>query len=200
MALVTNNDLTLGLRGKMGEFVYRRINGKTFSSRAPRKPDKSKETVRQRQTRNNFRDASAWAKRVLLDPEQKAFYTLQAHALELPNAYTAAIKAFMAANKKPAIRVTQHIHEQQTWLIFDLGSSLHVGRLLNNANHWDLLCGQIREHNIPDYGIYLPRHNPRNVSGLSSGIQWGIYPGGIITRLPLTTDSDFRMRKMKWLR
>jgi hypothetical protein len=105
MALVDRNDATEGLRGKFGRmFVFRKINGKTYASRAPRRPDKTKETMLQRGTRLSFREATAFAKRVLKDPAKKAFYLKMARELKLPNAYTAAITEFMRArNSKPAM-------------------------------------------------------------------------------------------------
>jgi Glycosyl transferase family 8 C-terminal len=96
MAQVSGNMLTTGLRGKIGKLlVFRLIRGKTFASHAPCKPDKSKETVAQRQTRTRFKDASQWAKKVLLDANTLAYYKQRAKALELPNAYTAAIKDYL---------------------------------------------------------------------------------------------------------
>src|SRR5689334_16260192 len=96
MATVSGNMLTTGLRGKIGHLlVFRSIRGKTFASHAPRKPDKSKETIAQRRTRTTFRDASRWAKLILLDPLKKEFYLQKAKEWGLTNAYTAAIKEYM---------------------------------------------------------------------------------------------------------
>ena len=110
MATVIDNDITMGLRGMIGrEFVFRSMNGKTYVSRAPRKQDKSKETPRQRLTRTTFKEASAWAKRTLLDPERKTYYLQQARELKLPNAYTAAIQDYMRRRRiaQPDTHLTQ---------------------------------------------------------------------------------------------
>jgi hypothetical protein len=97
MAQVAMNDITSGLRGKFGEdFVFRVMRGKTFVSRRAHKPDKSGETFAQRSTRDTFRHASAWAKQILLIPGRKEVYLERARQLNLPNAYTAALKEYMS--------------------------------------------------------------------------------------------------------
>jgi len=96
MAKLSGNPLANGLRGKIGQhLVFRVMRGKTYVSVAAGKPDKKKETQRQRDTRNTFREASRRAKAMLLDPEKKQYYQDRAKALKLPNAYTAAVKEMM---------------------------------------------------------------------------------------------------------
>jgi hypothetical protein len=96
MAIVSDNLVTSGLRGKFGQsFVFRKLRGKTVVSHAPGQQDRSKETTAQRATRTAFADASRWAKAVLLDPEKKTYYQQRAKAWNLPNAYTAAIREYM---------------------------------------------------------------------------------------------------------
>src|SRR5690606_7687602 len=97
MAIVTNNDLTRGLRGRIGKhLVFRTFGGKTIASRAPRKPDPKKESTAQQQTRATFKKAAAWAVGTLQDPERKRYYQQRAEILGLPNAYTAAVKEYMS--------------------------------------------------------------------------------------------------------
>jgi hypothetical protein len=96
MAIVANNDLTRGLRGRIGKWlVFRVVRGKTIASHAPGKPDPRKQSAAQRQTRSTFREASAWAVRILLDPAKKQYYADIATAQALPNAYTAAVREYM---------------------------------------------------------------------------------------------------------
>ena len=96
MAIVANNDLTRGLRGRIGKWlVFRVVRGKTIASHAPGKPDPRKQSAAQRQTRSTFREASAWAVRILLDPAKKQYYSDMAKAQALPNAYTAAVREYM---------------------------------------------------------------------------------------------------------
>jgi|GEM_PF-4589923 hypothetical protein len=96
MAIVANNDLTRGLRGRIGRWlIFREVRGKTIASHAPRKPDPRKQSAAQRLTRSTFREASAWAVRILLDPVKKQYYADVAKAEALPNAYTAAVREYM---------------------------------------------------------------------------------------------------------
>jgi hypothetical protein len=96
MAKVSDNDITRGLRGKIGkQFVFRVIRGVTYASRAPRKPDKRKETPAQRGTRATFKKASQWATAIICNPEKKKYYELRAKEWTLTNAYTAAVKEYM---------------------------------------------------------------------------------------------------------
>ena len=105
MAIVDNNDLTRGLRGRFGKsFVFRSLRGKTIASHAPRKPDPRKQGAAQRQTRTTFREAAAWAMHTLRDPKQKQFYQDRAKELALPNAYTAAVRAYMRITMETEVR------------------------------------------------------------------------------------------------
>lgn len=105
MATVRNNDLIEGLSGKFGRsLVFRTMRDKTFISAVGRKPDKGNESVAQRSTRVNFKNATAWARKVLRDPEKKVYYQQRAKALKLPNAYTAAITDYM---RKPKVTKTK---------------------------------------------------------------------------------------------
>ena len=96
MAIVSNNDLTLGLRGRVGKYlVFRTFGGKTIASHTPRKPDPRKQSNAQRKTRATFREAAAWAVQTLRDPEQRRYFEQRARATGLTNAYTAAVKQRM---------------------------------------------------------------------------------------------------------
>lgn len=96
MAKLSDNDLTTGLRGMVGkQLVFRRVGGKTIVSRAPRKPNKQKETASQRKTRRTFSDASRWAQMIILDRSKREYYRKRAREWNLTNAYTAAVKDFM---------------------------------------------------------------------------------------------------------
>jgi hypothetical protein len=100
MARIRNNNLTRGLSGMVGgQMVFRTWNGKTYLSNAPSKP--KKQSKRQKENRMKFKEATAFAKRMMLDPVKKAEYKAIADKLELPNAYTAAITEYM---RKPEIK------------------------------------------------------------------------------------------------
>ncbi|MEO7988561.1 MAG: hypothetical protein ABI663_03410 [Chryseolinea sp.] len=116
MATITNNILVDGISGKFGkQLVFRTLRGKTFVSPAARKPSKKKESEAQRNTRVNFREATEWARRILRDPEKKAYYKQRAKALKLPNAYTAVITDYMRKPKVVKLQnrdtITYSIHK-----------------------------------------------------------------------------------------
>jgi hypothetical protein len=99
MARSINNNLTRGLSGMIGgQMVFRTWNGKTYLSNAPSKP--KKQSKLQKENRMKFKEATAFAKTMMLDPAKKAEYKAIADKLELPNAYTAAITEYM---RKPEI-------------------------------------------------------------------------------------------------
>ncbi len=74
MAVLTPDDLFYGTRGRVGDIVLRWVGGRTVMSRRPKKPDPSKRSVKQEETRSNFRRATEWAREILADPVQKARY------------------------------------------------------------------------------------------------------------------------------
>lgn len=93
MAIVSDNDLTLGLRGRVGKYlVFRSVGGRTIASHSPRRPDPRKQSAAQRKTRATFREAAAWAVQTLRDPEQRRYFNQRARDNGLPNAYTAAVQ------------------------------------------------------------------------------------------------------------
>ncbi|MBT1699016.1 hypothetical protein KK083_19130 [Fulvivirgaceae bacterium PWU4] len=97
--IIKNNPLTKGASGMLGDvIVFRQLRGKTIVANKPRRP--CSESAHQRENRLRFRAASTFAKRVLQDPDKKAYYVAKARKLKLPNAYTAAITDYM---RKPAI-------------------------------------------------------------------------------------------------
>lgn len=95
MAILSPDDLFYGTRGRVGDLVFRRVNGKTVMSRRPRKPDAAKQSDAQKKTRSKFQLATIWAKTILADPEQKARYSELAKQWGLTNARIAAIKDYM---------------------------------------------------------------------------------------------------------
>jgi hypothetical protein len=101
MAIVASNDILFGLRGRVGDFVFRRVYGKTVVSRRPGKQDPAKQSEGRKKTRSDFKEAVAWATSVLRDPLQKAYYKQRAREWNLTNAYIAAIKDHM---RNPAVK------------------------------------------------------------------------------------------------
>ena len=96
----STNILTKGLSGMIGrQIVFRSWNGKTYISAAPRKP--KKQSPLQKENRTRFKMATAFAKKMMKDPEKKAEYLAIAKSLKLPNAYTAAITEYL---RKPEVK------------------------------------------------------------------------------------------------
>jgi hypothetical protein len=94
MAIIRDNIVTEGMSGMFGDMlVFKHLRGKTIVCKRPSRP--RRQSVRQQENRNKFREASSWAKAVLLNPEKKEYYQKKARRLKLPNAYTAAIADYM---------------------------------------------------------------------------------------------------------
>lgn len=94
MAIVTNNPVTSGFSGMLGNLiVFRQLRGKTIIAKRPA-PARHQSTW-QRENRTRFRDATVFAKTAMRDREKKVYYWEKARELKLPNAYTAAITDFM---------------------------------------------------------------------------------------------------------
>jgi hypothetical protein len=87
-----------GISGMVGKsIIFKQVRGKTIMCNRPPKPQT--QSAPQKETRDRFRKASEWAKSILLDANQKAFYQKKARKLKLPNAYTAAIADYMRSAK-----------------------------------------------------------------------------------------------------
>ncbi|MEO5980599.1 MAG: hypothetical protein ABIS36_04105 [Chryseolinea sp.] len=106
---INNNPALKGNRGRVGEFVCRQVNGVTIVSRRPKRPTSQSEG--QRKTRQRFRQATEFAKREMMNADRKAYYKLIAQKKGLPNAYTAAIKAYMC--KPIAIQKNENVSKSQ---------------------------------------------------------------------------------------
>jgi hypothetical protein len=89
MARIKNSPLE-GLRGTLGDLVFRTWHGKTFVHIKPGKP--KRQTVAQKETRIKFAQAAYMAKAALQDNTMRRYYELEALRLNLPNAYTAALR------------------------------------------------------------------------------------------------------------
>ncbi len=92
MAYIKNSPLE-GLRGTLGDLVFRTWNGKTYVYPKSTKPPK--QSTAQKANRNKFRYASLKAKQLLEDKAMLMHYQNEALILKLPNAYTAALQDMM---------------------------------------------------------------------------------------------------------
>jgi hypothetical protein len=94
MARVDENDVTLGLRGKFGkQFVFRKFLNRTIAVRKSRPTGGN--TQAQSEHRDQFRLATLYAKRCLLQPALKAEYELIARATDQVSAFAAAVGDYL---------------------------------------------------------------------------------------------------------
>ena len=156
MAIVINNDLTRGLRGRVGKwFVFRMVRGKTIASHAPRKPDPLKQSAAQRQTRTTFKEAAAWAARILLDPAKKRYFADLAKIKALPNAYTAAVQEYM--RQSSAHKIDHHVGHSDNTITENVTSEIRLAVRDSSPEHTS---------SIPDTIQYVSIHSstlPRTI-------------------------------------
>ncbi|MEO7991258.1 MAG: hypothetical protein ABI663_17035 [Chryseolinea sp.] len=113
MAIVRSNPIVEGLSGRLGKsLVFKMLREKIILASRPAPPKTQSE--QQWANRNKFRDASFWAKSVLLDPLKKEYYQRKAKKLKLPNAYTAAIADYM---RKAQVKETARSKNSITYRI-----------------------------------------------------------------------------------
>lgn len=94
MAIVSNNLALQGLSGMFGrKMVFRQVFGRTIVAVAPA-PPAGPGSAGQQKCRNGFRDASRYAKAILLNPEYKALYASIAKPRHL-TAYNAAVSDYL---------------------------------------------------------------------------------------------------------
>jgi hypothetical protein len=106
MAVIHANPFTKGFSGSLGHIVFKQLRGKTIVASKPRQAKKQSE--QQRENRSRFKNATFWAKGMMLDPEKKAYYWRKAKKLKLPNAYTAAVCDYMRKGEISEIDTRQY--------------------------------------------------------------------------------------------
>jgi len=99
MAIVSENSIGSGFRGKIGGLVFRNVGGKTIVSAQPSADPKRKISARQQQARARFSEAVAFARLATRNPQQKLFYAGEARRMGLSNAYTAALTLYLRGQK-----------------------------------------------------------------------------------------------------
>jgi hypothetical protein len=88
------NFLFRGMRGRIGNVVFRQINGRTFASARPRRRP-VQPTVRQLEQQARFREATAYAQAAVADPARREIYTRMT-ACE-SSAHSAAMRDFLCS-------------------------------------------------------------------------------------------------------
>lgn len=98
MAKIKLNPMISGLSGKMGNVIFRRLaNGEVSVSRVPVKST-AEASEAQKAQRERFKQAVAYAKAALTDPETRAFYEAAAAALH-KTPYTLAVSDYFQGRK-----------------------------------------------------------------------------------------------------
>ena len=92
MAQIKDSPLE-GLRGTLGDLVFRTWGGKTFVYPKASKP--ARQTAAQKANHARFRQASMQAKEMLEDDSLRRHYEIDAMRQKLPNAYTAALRSVL---------------------------------------------------------------------------------------------------------
>lgn len=87
MAIVNLNRCFQSMSGRLGDVVFRTVNGRTYMSRHPRASDNAP-TKRQREQQVRFREAAAYARRVTADSGMRARYV---PFVKNPSAFYAAV-------------------------------------------------------------------------------------------------------------
>jgi len=94
MAQIKNSPFE-GMRGTLGDLVFRTWNGKTHVYAKSTKPRPQSEA--QKKNRDKFREASFKATLLLSDATLYQHYMLEAKRKQLPNAYTAALRELLGS-------------------------------------------------------------------------------------------------------
>jgi hypothetical protein len=111
MAIVSENSIGFGFRGKLGGLVFRNVGGKTIVSMQPSADSKRKTSPRQQQARTRFSEAVAFARLATRNPQQKLFFAREARRMGLANAYIAAVTLYLRGQKD----ITPATAGAQTW-------------------------------------------------------------------------------------
>jgi hypothetical protein len=106
MARVKNSPLE-GLRGTLGDLVFRTWGGKTFVHPKPQKP--VRQTVARKATRIRFSQASMRAQEMLVNHAMRDHYEQEALRLNLPYAYTAALRDQIAGDGMIEIKMEEEV-------------------------------------------------------------------------------------------
>jgi len=165
MAIATSL-LHRGLKGAVGDFIFRNYNGKTVISVRPVYKNETNTEAR-KQARGRFRDATDFASYAMVIKKLKVYYTQKARQLKLPNAYTAAItdylrkaKVVAATRSSFAAKRGEIINIKVTKSVFNVNNikaSLYnkAGKLLSEqslvkASHQKLFDFKLTD-DFPDY-------------------------------------------------
>ena len=106
MAIIDQNIVTMGLRGRVGNLIFRSWGDKSVVSAAPSNHNR-KWSQAQTENRKRFRDAMIYARMALKDPVKQKYYRSKVKGMQTP--WNAAVADYM---KKPVIHETDISHYQ----------------------------------------------------------------------------------------
>ena len=95
MAKIPDNHVFAGLSGKVGQFIFRTVNGKTVMTSIPKMSDVPV-SKKQAEARSRFKKAHAYAKAINEDPEKSLLY--KAKLRKGQTVYQYAMKEFFKNN------------------------------------------------------------------------------------------------------
>ena len=100
-----------GMTGVIGGLLFRNVQGRTVVSKCPSelsRSQKKRQSPLQELNRGRFRNASYYARAMMLDPRMKEYYWQRARKLKLPNGYTAAIADFMRKTSVQSVNTKRY--------------------------------------------------------------------------------------------
>jgi len=104
MGFVTENDLTDGISGRVGnKIVFRVVKGRTLVTRRPKRT--AAPTELQLQHRERFQQAARYAKEKMLDPAAKAVYDQIAEGQAYNSAFSEAVRDYLTLPKVVGVNV-----------------------------------------------------------------------------------------------
>jgi hypothetical protein len=148
MAIIKNNALIDGISGMLDNKVFKQVRGKTIVCNRPQKP--ISQSDQQKKNRDRFREASQWAKSILLEPDKKVYYQKKAKKLNMPNAYTAAIADYMRSAR--VLQVNQY-EDKTTFSVYKKDFDVAQVDVLVNKD-----SGEIETRSLPKGESYFWLH------------------------------------------
>lgn len=184
MALVHDNDMTLGLRGKVGkQFVFRKFGRKTIAAR--KSAPSGEKTEKQEQHRQRFRLAAQYAKASLLVPALNAEYTAIANQREYPSAFAAALGDYLKPTQITEIITSSYQGEIGNPVIIKVNDLFKVKTMKVTFTN---LMGEVVETGnavlAPENVgyAYVATVRVSNIAGLSIKVESTDRPGNVVTK------------------
>lgn len=185
MALVHDNDMTLGLRGKVGkQFVFRKFGRKTIAAR--KSAPSGEMTEKQQLHRQRFRSAAHYAKVSLLVPALNAEYSAIAKQREYPSAFAAALGDYLKPTQITEIVTTSYHGEIGNPVIIKVNDLFKVKSMKVTFTN---LMGEVVESGnavfAPEHAgyAYIATVRVPDIAGISIKVETTDRPGNVVTKI-----------------